>query len=75
MRVNDAQSIITIISVMVLYELSTFVTYCQTIFKNTVESGIIIGKNKHFMLAGSFNLLMLLPSNVVIVRTHVKTSS
>ena len=75
MRVNDAQSIITIISVMVLYELSTFVTYCQTIFKNTVESGIIIGKNKHFMLAGLFNLLMLLPSNVVIVRTHVKTSS
>ena len=57
-RVNDTQSIITIISLMVLSELSTFVTYCQTIFKNTVESGIIIGKNNYVMLAGSFNLLM-----------------
>ena len=58
-----------------LSELSTFVTYCQTIFKTNVISGIIIGKNKHIMLAGSFNLLRLLPSNVVIVRTDVKTSS
>ena len=60
---------------MVFSELSKIVTYCQMIFKNTVESGIIIWKSKYVMLAGSFNLLRLLPSNVIIVRTDVKTSS
>ena len=39
---------------MVLSELSTFVAYCQMIFKNTVESGIIIGKIKHVILVRSF---------------------
>ena len=39
---------------MVPSELSTFVTYYQMIFKNTVESGIIIGTIKHAILVRSF---------------------
>ena len=38
---------------MVLSELSTFVTYCQMIFKNIMESGIIIRKIKHVILVRS----------------------
>ena len=37
-------------------------------FKNTVESGIIIGKSKHVLTAGSFNLLRLLPSNDTLTK-------
>lgn len=58
------------ISPIVFSELSTFVSYCQMIFKNTVESGIIVGKSRHVILAGSFNLLRLLPNNVIIAATN-----
>ena len=43
--------------------LSTF-----ALFKNTVESGIIIRKSKHVLTAESSNLPRLLPSNDTLTK-------
>ena len=43
--------------------LSTF-----ALLKNTVESGIIIGKSKHVLTAGSFNFPRLLSSNDTLTK-------
>ena len=69
---SEVERIRSTISLMVFSELSKIVKW---FWKKTVESGIIIWKSKYVMLAGSFNLLRLLPSNVIIVRTDIKTSS
>ena len=60
---------------MVLSELSTFVTYCQMIFKNTVESGIIMGRSSMSFLLDHLLAEIVAYSNLIIVRTDVKTSS